>query len=200
MGVPVAFDHSGVGDARIENGVIHISPESANVRTLFVHELTHHIESSGKYNDLMNFVMDGEVFTNWIGEGTTQAKLRNAIIQQYAKQGVTLDEMGANKEILARFISENLFQNQTSIEQLAVKNKGLFDTIHSWVRRAVEVFTKTPQERMLRKIEHMFENALDGSRFGEAGQSAPQYSVTSRQSDSEGNFLTPKQAEFFQRQ
>lgn len=177
IGVNIVFDHSGVGDARIENGVIHINPQAANVNTLFTHELTHHIEQSGMYNDFMNFVMDSEVFNSWLGEGVTQAQYRNAVIQQYAEQGVQLDEMGANKEMLARFVSENLFQNQNAIEQLAVKNRGLFDKIREWIKRMVDVFTKTPQERMLRKMERMFDNALDGTLVGDVGKTTTQYSI-----------------------
>ena len=115
MGVRVEFDHTGVGEARIENGVIHISPDSANVRTLFVHELTHYLENSNRYFDLMNFVMDGEVFANWLGEGVTQAQYRDAIIKQYAEQGIQLDKLAQTKKCLLGLFPKTCFRIKTPL-------------------------------------------------------------------------------------
>ncbi len=71
-----------------ENGVIAINPYTDSpVRQVLVHELTHHLESSGQYAKLQKAALD--LFAS--EQQTDIDALRQGITALYAKNGVTLD-------------------------------------------------------------------------------------------------------------
>ena len=87
-------------DGRYQNGRITISPNAKNpVRTVLVHELTHHMESSSRYADFADAILD--YVSNEMGADVDTMK--RAIRQEYARSGFSLDDEGAEREIVAKF-------------------------------------------------------------------------------------------------
>ncbi|MEG1753361.1 MAG: hypothetical protein RR234_05550, partial [Christensenella sp.] len=146
LGVPVRFVDtlSDNINGKYENGVIYISNKSKTpIKNVFVHELTHFIEASGKYNDLANAIMDSDVFYNTLNEkGLTLDEYRQSIKETYAANGIELDKDGINREIVATF-AENYLKDEKMISRLAETDTGLFTRIQNWVKDLLVRFRGT---------------------------------------------------------
>ncbi len=81
-----------------KDGVITIARDTPDpVRAVFTHELTHHIESSGQYKALSDFVYD------YFRSGDMDVSAAEGYVKDiYAKRGVTLDDAGVRREMVAK--------------------------------------------------------------------------------------------------
>lgn len=146
---------SGVNGA-YKNGVIYISENAQNpLKATFVHELTHHLEATNTYEELRNYVLNRD-FSNVGGLDAYRAKIRNA----YAKKGKTIDDAGADAEIVANFIEQKLFNNSKEIAQLANKHRSLVQVIRDWFTDLRVKFHGKPEEKELLRAQRLFEKAL----------------------------------------
>ena len=156
-----------------QDGVISIDPSAADpVRQVLIHELTHHMERSGLYGRFSDAAL------RFVAEnmGADVDTLRRAVMDDYARAGVTLDEDGATREIVAKFAEEKLFTDEATVRRLLAQDRNLFQRIYDWLRDTAAKLTGTPEQRRLIDAQNLYEKAL---RQAEAGtqDSGTQYSV-----------------------
>lgn len=161
LNVSVVFEDGGKGNGRYQDGTIYINKNSNTpITDTFVHELTHHIETSKLYNDFQNLVLDSDVFHSALAnEGVTVAEYKQNIRDTYAKNGIELDEDGINREMTAKF-AEQYLSSEKAINRLAKQNPTIFERIKQWVNDMVVRFKGTAEEKTLLKIQQMYVKAL----------------------------------------
>ena len=156
-----------------QNGVIYIDPAAVDpVRQVLIHELTHHMETSGLYGKFSDAAL------RFVAEdmGADVDALRRAVIEDYAKAGVALDEDGATRELVAKFAEEKLFTDEATVRRLLAQDRNLFQRIYDWLRDTAAKLTGTPEQRRLIDAQNLYEKAL---RQAEAGtqDSGTQYDI-----------------------
>lgn len=156
-----------------QNGVIYIDPAAVDpVRQVLIHELTHHMETSGLYGKFSDAAL------RFMAEdmGADVDALRRTVIEDYAKAGVALDEDGATRELVAKFAEEKLFTDEATVRRLLAQDRNLFQRIYDWLRDTAAKLTGTPEQRRLIDAQNLYEKAL---RQAEAGtqDSGTQYDV-----------------------
>lgn len=150
-----------------QNGVIYIDPAAVDpVRQVLVHELTHHMESSGLYGKFSDAAM------RFVAEdmGADVDTLRRAVMDDYARAGVTLDEDGATREIVAKFAEEKLFTDEATVRRLLVQDRNLFQRIYDWLRDTVAKLQGTQEQRRLIDAQNLYEKALRQAEAGTQGR------------------------------
>ena len=148
------------------DGVISLNPNAADpVRQTLIHELTHHMESSGLYSEFSRMAMQ------YVAEdmGADIDSMRQAVMTDYAKSGVVLDEDGANREIVAKFAESKLFTDEATVRRLLAEDRNLFQRIYDWIRDALGKLTGTSEENFLREAEKLYAKALREAT-GESGR------------------------------
>lgn len=146
-----------------QNGVIYIDPAAVDpVRQVLIHELTHHMETSGLYGKFSDAAL------RFVAEdmGADVDALRRTVIEDYAKAGVALDEDGATRELVAKFAEEKLFTDEATVRRLLAQDRNLFQRIYDWLRDTAAKLTGTPEQRQLIDAQNLYEKAL---RQAEAG-------------------------------
>lgn len=143
------------------DGVISLNPNAANpVRQTLIHELTHHMESSGQYSEFR------ETALQYVAEnmGADVDSVRQALMADYAQNGVTLDEDGATREIVAKFAEEKLFTDEATVRRLLAEDRNLFQRIYDWIRDMAGKLAGTSEESFLREAERLYAKALRETR------------------------------------
>ncbi len=156
-----------------QDGVISIDPSATDpVRQVLVHELTHHMESSGLYGKFSDAAM------RLVAEdmGADVDTLRRAVMDDYARAGVTLDEDGATREIVAKFAEEKLFTDEATVRRLLVQDRNLFQRIYDWLRDTVAKLQGTQEQRRLIDAQNLYEKALRQAEAGTQGRGT-QYDI-----------------------
>ena len=156
----VVSQHEGVNGS-YRDGVISLNPNAANpVRQTLIHELTHHMESSGRYSEFR------ETALRYVAEnmGADVDSVRQALMADYAQNGVTLDEDGATREIVAKFAEEKLFTDEATVRRLLAEDRNLFQRIYDWIRDMTGKLTGTSEESFLRDAERLYAKALRETR------------------------------------
>ena len=173
FGTEVEFsDKLGNAAGEYRDGKITLSRDSENpVMRVFVHELTHHMETSGDYQAFSEMVQKHI-------ENDLKVSFSDIVQRQqadYAAFGENLTEEGARREVIAKFAEDYLFTDERSIQRLAQENRGLVQRIRDWLHDIVARFTgsrETREEaRFLQQAERMYEKALanaDGRRTGKS--------------------------------
>lgn len=156
-----------------QNGVIYIDPAAVDpVRQVLIHELTHHMETSGLYGKFSDAAL------RFVAEdmGADVDALRRTVIEDYAKAGVALDEDGATRELVAMFAEEKLFTDEATVRRMLAQDRNLFQRIYDWLRDTAAKLTGTPEQRRLIDAQNLYEKAL---RQAEAGtqDSGTQYDI-----------------------
>ena len=156
-----------------QNGVIYIDPAVVDpVRQVLIHELTHHMETSGLYGKFYDAAL------RFVAEdmGADVDALRRTVIEDYAKAGVALDEDGATRELVAKFAEEKLFTDEATVRRLLAQDRNLFQRIYDWLRDTAAKLTGTTEQRRLIDAQNLYEKAL---RQAEAGtqDSGTQYDI-----------------------
>lgn len=156
-----------------QNGVIYIDPAAVDpVRQVLIHELTHHMETSGLYGKFSDAAL------RFVAEdmGADVDALRRTVIEDYAKAGVALDEDGATRELVAKFAGEKLFTDEATVRRLLAQDRNLFQRIYDWLRDTAAKLTGTPEQRRLIDAQNLYKKAL---RQAEAGtqDSGTQYDI-----------------------
>lgn len=176
FGAKFALADLGPAGGKYENGTITINPYSSSpVRQVLVHELTHHLETSGQYDALQRQALS--MFA--AEQGVDVDTLRNNITQLYAQNGVQLDADGADRELTAAFCENRLFTDEASVQRLAQTDRSLFERIRQWIADAVARLRGTPEQREMLRLQQMYERAARtaGQREGYRGA---QYSIDGR--------------------
>lgn len=157
FGARVVVDQQEGVNGSYRDGVISLNPNAANpVRQTLVHELTHHMESSGLYGDFRDKAL------RYVAEnmGADVDSMRQAVMADYARSGVTLDEDGATREIVAKFAEEKLFTDEATVRRLLAEDRSLFQRIYDWICDMAGRLTGTSEENFLRSAEKLYAKAL----------------------------------------
>lgn len=153
--VEIADDVPAAGEYK--DGVIRINANAENpVRQVFVHELTHHLEQSDGYGELVDFYR-----ANTEKSGVQLADLVRAKQEQYAEQGIQLTEDAAQREIIAEFCDTTLFTDERSIMRLAHEKRSLVQKIRDWLHEMRVRLRGTQQEKFILEAEKRYQKALD---------------------------------------
>lgn len=149
-------------NAVYENGSIRVSAaklredREGTLRSAVMHELTHHIETSGKHYDALKKT----VYRHLERIGADAGQLKAAIEQEYRAGGKELNADGAERELIAKY-AEQVLSTEEAVQYLARENRGLFDTIREFIRDLVTRFKGTQDEQTMRKLLRTFDKALD---------------------------------------
>ena len=173
VGVSVEITDNVSTSGEYRDGVIRINANSDNpVQQIFVHELTHHLEQSKGYSDLVSVIEK-----NLTAGGIDSQVLRDSIKAEYADRGVQLDDDGANRELVAKYAEEFLFTDEASIQRLANQNRSLAQRIKDWIHGMVVKFKGTRQEKALLEAEKKYIKALKNTT-GARKTGKTQYSIS----------------------
>lgn len=173
VGVSVEISDNVSASGEYRDGVIRINANSDNpVQQIFVHELTHHLEQSKGYSDLVSVIEK-----NLTAGGIDSQVLRDNIKTEYAERGVQLDDDGANRELVAKYAEEFLFTDEASIQRLANQNRSLAQRIKDWIHGMVVKFKGTRQEKALLEAEKKYIKALKNTT-GARKTGKTQYSIS----------------------
>lgn len=143
-------------DGKYENGVITISNTAKNpAYTVLKHELTHHIESSGNYQALSDFIERNMKEAGYDVEGAI-----NQIALDYKRAGKELSPEQAKKEFVAKFSEEYLFNSEKSIERLARENPNVFRQIYDWIVDTIRKIGASDETKFLIDAQRKYEKAL----------------------------------------
>lgn len=156
VGVTVELSNQVSAAGEYQNGVIRINTQSEQpVHQIFVHELTHHLEQSGGYADLVDVIEQ-----SLRQDGVDSAKLKDQIKSEYATRGVTLDDDGASREFVAKYAESYLFTDEASIERLANQNRSLAQRIKDWLHDLVIKLKGTKEQKTILEAEQKYQKAL----------------------------------------
>ena len=148
-----------------ENGVITIDENAKNpVRQVLVHELTHHMESSGLYGEFSDRVL------SFVAEdmGVDAEAMARSITEEYRAAGVELSEDAARRELVAKFAEDKLFRDERSIQRLLRTDRNLFQKIYDWIRDTIVKVKGSSEEKFLAEAQKLYEKALRNNQGGEA--------------------------------
>lgn len=158
FGTDLVVDKLGNGAAgEYRNNRITIDPNTQNpVRQVLVHELTHHMESSGLYGDFSQKVL------GFVAEdmNVDVEALKESIIREYGRYSVELDADGATRELVAKFAEDKLFRDEASIQRLLRTDRNLFQRIYDWIRDTAAKVRGTSEEQFLIDAQRLYEKAL----------------------------------------
>ena len=164
-----------------QDGVISIATTAVDpVHQVLIHELTHHMESSGLYSRFSDAALQ------FVAEdmGADVDTLRRAVMADYARAGVALDEDGATREIVAKFAEEKLFTDEETVRRLLARDRNLFQRVYDWIRDTVAKMQGTREQRRLIDAQNLYERALrqaaDGAQSAAGTQGAAAYSFASQ--------------------
>lgn len=158
-------------DGTYQNGVITISNKAQNpVYTVLKHELTHHIETSGYYAELSDFI---QKTMREAGYDVDQSI--SDIISDYARQGKNLTNEEAQKEFVAKFAGEYLFNSEKSIERLARENPNVFQRVYDWIVDTIKKIGADDETKFLIDAQRKYEKTL--RTVGKTQDNGIQYSL-----------------------
>lgn len=143
-------------DGTYQNGVITISNSAKNpAYTVLRHELTHHIETSGHYAELSDFIQN-----SMRDAGYDVDQSLKDIISDYAAAGKQLTAEEVQKEFTAKFAEEYLFNSEKSIERLARENPSIFRQIYDWIVDTLHKIGASDETKFLIEAQRKYEKAL----------------------------------------
>lgn len=152
LGVATVFDdtlpQSVNGYYNTQTGEIHINP-NADVNTVFSHELAHSLENTSAYQKLKSLVL------NELGDEAET--LRQQKTELYNRLGKELD---VDSELVADYISQNLFTDADSIRRVAEADRGLATRIKNWITRMIAKVTGKSEKAFLTRAEDLYSQAL----------------------------------------
>lgn len=159
IGVTTVFDdtlastENGYYDT--QTGEIHINPNADSVNTVFSHELTHSLENTQAYQKLKDLVL------NELGDEAET--LRQQKTELYNKLGKELD---VDAELVADYISQNLFTDADSIRRVAETDRSLATRIKNWITRMIAKVTGNSEKAFLKRAEGLYSQALQEASQG----------------------------------
>lgn len=157
LGVTVEFDSNIAGNGvHTSDGRIFINPNTENpALQVFIHELTHDIETSGMYENFSKKILDH------IAElGYDISTIRKNVKADYAAEGHNLTETQTDAEIVAKYCEQHLFTDEKAIQRLCNSDPNLFQRIKYWIEDMIAKFRGSPEERFLVEAQRLYEEAL----------------------------------------
>lgn len=126
-------------NGKYENGVIYLNQYAphSELYTL-IHETTHLIEKSGKYEDLAKFIED-----HARAMGDDVDKMKSIIAREYYSKGIKLTKEGIDQEFIAKASEKYLFTDRSALKKLYGVRPDLGDVIHNSLKA---IISKLPEK------------------------------------------------------
>lgn len=147
---------------------------------VFKHELTHSLEGTKAYGDLMSSEAGIELYQEFLrNKGYTVTDengkvaiapemLRNEIRERYARNGIKLNEEQLTNECIAKFVEESdILENEESINRLASGSPNFAQRILRWIKDTLSKLGSDYETNRLRKAERLYEKALEQAERGQ---------------------------------
>ena len=168
-----------------ENGVVGLNISNLRntedgVWKVIKHELTHFIEGTEGYGELLSSIEGVTAFNDYFNKAnysyktadgeelTGYAAFKEIIKERYAANGVNLTPTQVQQEAFAKFIEESdIFTSEESIKRLAAESPNLAQRILQWIKDAIAKLTGTADTRRLMALEKTYEKALGQAAKGE---------------------------------
>lgn len=131
--------------------------------SIFAHELTHHAENSQFYKEFKFYVFNHGLAYHY---GTNKViELVREKQSQYAKAGIQLDMLGAEREIMAEYVEQYLLKDQATIEDLARRNQSLFYKVYAYIRDSLKwIGSSSNETQFLIQALQKYDKALQTTR------------------------------------
>ena len=189
LGARFTVEDLGAAGGKYENGTITINPYTENpVQQVLVHELTHHLETSGTYNRLQAAAL--RAFSE--EQGVSVDVLRQNITKLYADRGVILDADGANRELAAAYCENRLFKDENSINRLAQTDVSLFQRIRQWISDLAVRLRGTSEQKRVLEVQRLYEKAARNLGQRARGVEGAQYQIQTLPDGKEDTDSKPK--------
>lgn len=155
LGAKLNIKDLGKISGKYQNGTITINPNTDSpIQQVLIHELTHHLETSGQYSALRDKALS--LFA---------AELNMSVAQ--------LSDNVAARELVSIYCEHRLFQDADSITELARTDRTLFERIRQWISDTMIRLRGTEQEKQMLEIHQLYERAAKsvGEQAGFDGRS-----------------------------
>jgi murein DD-endopeptidase MepM/ murein hydrolase activator NlpD len=152
----VVFDSNTDANGYYENGTIHLSPDAENVPVVFGHELTHSLEGTKAYEQLVDH----------ISQSVDIAAESQRKIQEYAERGITLDQKAAEAEAVTEYVTENLLTDEAAIQRIANDDRTLAGKIRTFFDKTAAKVTGNAEKAYLVEAERLYAKALKQAQKG----------------------------------
>ena len=150
-----------------QNGKITINKNTNDpVMEVLFHELTHHLETKKDYASFAKYALD--YIANDMGADIQT--LKENIIKDYAEGGITLDDQGAERELVAKFTESKLFHDEAAVNRLYNTDPSLFQRIYYWIQDSVKKLTGTQEEKRLLEAQNLFQKVMKSGQAEENAQ------------------------------
>jgi len=148
-------------EGKYENGKIYVSPYAERPSlVIFKHELTHHLENdSYRYKELLEVVKEFYA-KNGQKLGTDFAAEIRKKQDLYRAKGQNINGDEAVREVVADFVGEHLFTDETAIQYLADRKPHLARKIVNWIREQIAAIKGDAETELLLKAERIYVKAL----------------------------------------
>lgn len=161
-------------------GNILINAHSDNgIQSIIGHETTHIFDGkneNGEYSKEYQTLQDMAIEYAKT-KGIYDSKIKN-ITDSYGD--LLADESQIKEELTADLVGDFLFNDEHFIENLAVKNKNIFQKIYDYVKHAYKMITsKTDEAKALENLKYQFDKVYN-SVF-ETNDTETQYSIAGKQ-------------------
>ena len=159
---------------------------------LLKHEVAHFTEGTMAYDEYAGIVK--RIIQNRLGNRYGEAIA--AIKNDYAQRGKTLDDMGAERELVAKFMgSGEILNNADTINAFVREQGNLADRIYNWIRYKINdlKLRRQPNSQLARdllKAERLYAQAYREANkrpSRDNGANGRQYALVGRTSD--GRFV-----------
>ena len=167
-------------DAYYDNGQININVNSPKAKDrIFSHELTHHLETAKEWNNIRDYILNGNILYNELGdEGISIDEYRQQIRNDYKNNvGIDLDDIGVEREIVAKFAEQHLLKDEKSINRMVQENPTFMQRVKNFIDDLVVRFKGTAEEKELLKIQKMYNKAFESASKAQPKTSSVQYSA-----------------------
>lgn len=164
-------DSSVTANGYEQGGILYINSRSGNpVAQIVAHELTHTLENAESYIRLNRHIL------RHIAETENLSELRQAKQELYARNGQTLDDKEAEREIVAEYVEKHLLTDEESIRTLVQEDRTLGQVIKNWLDRLLaKLRNQNAQERVfLTKARDLYAMALKETESGRTVRQAAQ--------------------------
>ena len=211
-GLKVIFTDLGGPNSMYKDGKVYIDVQRAGQTDIFnrvlFHELTHHIEATGQYQQFQDLMLSmafhttyGQLLENMKAGTMTQAdqELLASIqskMYQYNNSGIAdahLDQDGAVQEIVADLTYKMFNGDQQAINDFVRAEPNLAQRILEKIKEFIQTLTGNTQEpnemqKRLQKAQGLFEQALRSREVIEEKDNGIQFALKGKRS--KGHLLT----------
>lgn len=180
------YDENPDVEGNYSNGVIRINVNAKKpADTIFAHEFTHHLETTNAWEEVRDSIINSNTLYNFLEErGVTLEEYKQQIKDAYANakteenpNGIILDDVAVEKEIVAKFVENNLLKDEKAIRRMINENPGFMQRLLDFIDDLVVRFKGTAEEKELRRIQNIYNKAFAESQKGNVTSSETEYSV-----------------------